>query len=327
MGLRRQRTVPHPVKGDVTERAMTRTIVVGIVVLACLTVVPMETSREVSAQAIKAITVASEQTATGFAFPESVAYDPQARVLYVSQFGSELKPTEKDGKGRISKVALTGKIVEEQFLPAPGGVLNKPKGLWVEGDRLWVTDIDVVWVFDLKTRRGKKVDLPGIKFANDVTVLANVLYVSDNRADQLYRVEPADFLDKGDPRVAVVFSGKSVNPNGLYPARDGSLLMVGFMSPQQARGIYSLGGGGEIKVLAKELGRLDGVFELDDGTLLVTDWNSGSLSRWSATAGLQPLARGFKGPADFCVVSEAQGLMVVVPDLVKNELRMVRLAR
>jgi hypothetical protein len=47
---------------------------------------------------------------------------------------------------------------------------------------------------------------------------------------------------------------------------------------------------------------------------------------WSAQ-GTQPLARGFKGPADFCVVPEPGGLLVVVPDLVKSELRMIRLAR
>jgi sugar lactone lactonase YvrE len=160
-----------------------------------------------------------------------------------------------------------------------------------------------------------------------VAVRANVLYVSDNRADRLYRVEPADFLDKGDPRVTLVFSDKSVNPNGLYPARDGSLVMVGFMSAEQARGIYSLSAGGEIKVLAKDLGRLDGVFEMDDGALLVTEWNSGSLVRWSPKSGMEPLAKGFKGPADFCVVSEGKELLVIVPDLVKSELRMVRLAR
>jgi len=303
---------------------MVRRLVIGLALAAGLISVQMGTGKAQE----KGIRILSEQTATGMAFPESVAYDPQAKVLYVSQFGSELKPAEKDGKGRISKVSLTGKIMEEQFLPAPGGgILNKPKGLWVEGNRLWVTDIDVVWEFDLKTRRGTKVDLPGIKFANDVTVRANVLFVSDNRADQLYRVEPADFLEKGGPKVTRVFSGKSVNPNGLYPARDGSLLMVGFGSPQEPRGVYSLGAGGEIKVLAKDLGRLDGLFEMDDGTLLVTEWNSGSLSRWSAKTGMQTLAKGFKGPADFCVVSEAQGLLVVVPDLVKNELRMVRLAR
>lgn len=280
-----------------------------------------------SAQDIKPLRVVSDETATGFAFPESVAYDPQAKVLYVSQFGSELKPAEKDGKGRISKVSLTGKILEERFLPAAGEILNKPKGIWVQGNRLWVTDIDVVWIFDLQTKRGKKLALPGIQFANDPTVMAKALYVGDNRADRLYRVEPADFLDtKDEPKVTLVFSGKSVNPNGLYPGRDGSLLMVGFMSAEQARGIYAVNAAGDVKPLSKDLGRLDGLFQMDDGTLLITDWNSGSLIRWSAS-GTQTLASGFKGPADFCVIPEANGLLVVVPDLVKSELRLVRLAK
>jgi len=61
--------------------------------------------------------------------------------------------------------------------------------------------------------------------------------------------------------------------------------------------------------------------------MLVTDWKAGFLLWWDRTAGVKRLATGFKGPADFCVVSEAQGLMVVVPDLVKSELCMIRLAR
>lgn len=304
---------------------MGKAMSIWVALAAMLFVVQMGIAPGVSGQTIR---VASEQTIAGFKFPESVAYDPQAKVLYVGQFGSELKPTQKDGKGKISKVSLGGKIVEEQFLPAPGGILNKPKGIWVAGDRLWVTDIDVVWIFDLKTRRGRKVALPGIKFANDPAVMGDALYVSDNRGDQLYRVEPADFLTmKGNPKVTLVFSHKSVNPNGLYPARDGSLLMVGFMSAKQARGIYALSSGGEVKTLSKDLGRLDGVFEMDDGALLATDWNTGSLFRWSAKAGMEIVARGFKGPADFCVVPDDQGLMVVVPDLVKSEVRMIRLSK
>src|SRR3989304_5876628 len=129
---------------------------------------------------------------------------------------------------------------------------------------------------------------------------------------------------KGDPKVTLVFSGKSVNPNGLYPARDGSLLVVGFMSADQPRGIYALSAGGEVKALSKDLGRLDGVYGVDDGAPRVTDGTSGSPSRWSAKTGLQTLASGFKGPADFCVVPEAKGLLVVVPDLVKSELRLGR---
>ena len=58
---------------------------------------------------------------------------------------------------------------------------------------------------------------------------------------------------------------------------------------------------------------------------LATDWNKGSLFSWSEKGGMQTLASGFRGPADFCVVPTAKGLMVVVPDLVKSELRMVQL--
>jgi hypothetical protein len=279
-------------------------------------------------QDAKPLRVVSEQTAKGFAFPESVAYDSQARVLYVSEFGSELKPLEKDGKGRISRVSLTGDILDRQFLPVAGGeALNKPKGIWIAGNRLWVTDIDVVWVFDLKTRRGKKLALPGIQFANDPAVMGKALYVSDNRGDQVFRVEPADFLEmSGQPTITRLFQGKSVNPNGVYPGRDSSLLVVGFMSADQPRGIYSVTAAGDVRTMAPSIGRLDGVYQIDDGTLLITDWNSGSLLRWSPR-GTEPLAKGFKGPADFCVVPESGGLLVVVPDLVTGDLRLVRLAR
>ena len=306
---------------------MNKGLLGGVVLSGCLTIVQSGFAPPAFGAEAKGLRVVSDQTATGFRFPESAAYDPKAKVLYVGQFGSELKPAEKDGQGKISKVALDGKILEERFLPAAGETLHKPKGIWVRGDRLWVTDIDAVWVFDLKTRKGRKLELPGMGFANDPTVSGNNLYISDNRNDLLYRVEPADFLNhKGNPEIAVVFAGKGINPNGLYPARDGSLLLVGFMSADKARGIYSLSKGGEIKTLADNIGRLDGLYQMKDGTLLVTDWNTGSLSHWSAKTGMQPMAKGFKGPADFCVIPDAKGLTVIVPDLAKSELRIIRLA-
>jgi hypothetical protein len=310
------------------EDAMSRGLIRYLGLSACIIVMQMGSTADIRAADTKQLRAISEQTIPGFAFPESVAYDPGAKVLYVSQFGgTEPKPAEKDGKGKISKVSIAGKILEDQFLPPPGETLNKPKGIWVKGNRLWVTDIDVVWIFDLKSHKGRKLALPGIKFANDPAVMGNVLYVGDNRSDQLFRVEPADFLNsKSDPKVTVVFSGKSVNPNGLYPSKNGSLLMAGFMSDKEARGIYSLSAKGEVKELSKDIGRLDGLYQMKDGTILATDWNSGSLFSWTPKAGMKTLASGFKGPADFCVVPEAKGYLVVVPDLVKSELRMVRLA-
>lgn len=276
--------------------------------------------------AAEGLKVISDTAATGFKFPESVAYDAAAGVLYVSEFGSALKPTEKDGQGRISKVALDGTVLEERFLPPAGQTLDKPKGIWVAGNRLWVTDIDTLWVFDTLTKEGKSVELPGIQFANDPTIVGDAVFVSDNQGDQLYRVTPADFLAHGvTPEVTSISGGKSINPNGLYPAADGSLLMVGFKSDTEARGIYAMTPDGETKPVAEGLGRLDGLYQAKSGELLVTDWDSGSLSLWSEKDGLQKLAGGFSGPADFAAVPNEAGTLVVVPDLVKSELRLIQL--
>lgn len=266
--------------------------------------------------------VAREATIAGFAFPESVGCDLEERVLYVSQFGgTTLKPAEKDGLGFISKVAPNGRILEAKAFP---DVMNKPKGIWVARGRLWVTDIDGVWIFDTRSKKGRKLAIPGAQFANDPAVMGGVLYVSDNRSDQLFRIEPADFLDAGvQPKITVAWSKKDINPNGVWPTREG-LLIVGFLAADKPRGVHLMGRDGELKALSQPLGRLDGVYELRDGTgLLLTDWNSGTLSRWSPAGGLETLAKDFKGPADFCVM----GRTVYVPDLVKSELRIVELGK
>jgi len=86
---------------------------------------------------------------------------------------------------------------------------------------------------------------------------------------------------------------------------------VGFQSAEQKRGIYAYKDG-EVKALSEMIGRLDGVFELADGTILATDWNTGSVFHWSKAAGMEPLAPGFKGPADFCVRVDAHATMASV---------------
>jgi hypothetical protein len=272
--------------------------------------------------AAEPLRVVSDTAVAGFTFPESVGCDHTERVLYVSQFGgTELKPADKDGKGYISKVALDGKVLEARAFP---DTMNKPKGIWIEGARLWVADIDSVWIFDTKTRKGRRLAIPGIQFANDVAVRGGTLYVSDNRSDQLFSVEPADFLDaRVTPKTASLWSAKEVSPNGLWPARDGSLLMAGFLAADKPRGISAMGKDGAIKALSQPIGRLDGLYEMWDGGIMATDWNTGSLFRWSARGGMETLAKDFKGPADFCVMRDT----VYVPDLVKGEVRIIKMAR
>ena len=290
----------------------------------CLVIFPMMMAPKVFAAELK---VLSDQTAGGFGHIESVAYDPKGKVLYTSDFGPDLKPADKDGKGKITKVSLDGKILEDGFLPAKGQTLNKPKGIWIQGNRLWVTDIDSVWVFDLKTKQGKKLDLP-VTFANDPAVMGNALYVSDNRSDMLVRVEPADFLQtKADPKITVLFKDKSINPNGLYPGKNGALLMVGQKGKEDPRGIYSMAPGKDPELLSDKIGMLDGLYLMSNGDVLATDWATGSLFQWNKAMGMKQLVTGFKGPADLCAFPNSKGLMVVVPDLVKGELRFVQLGK
>jgi hypothetical protein len=266
--------------------------------------------------------VVSDTVISGFAFPESVGCDASEKVLYVSQFGgTELKPGEKDGKGFISKVGLDGRVIEQRVF---GDTMNKPKGIWVEGGRLWVTDIDGVWIFDTKSKKGRKLAIPGAEFANDVTMRDGVVWVSDNRSDQLFRIEPADFLAASvEPRVTTVWAKRDVYPNGLWPAKDGSLLMAGFQAADKPKGIYWMGNDNMPKPRTQPIGRLDGLMELPDGSILATDWNTGSFFRWTVPDGVQPLAKDFKGPADFCVMGDT----AYVPDLVQGQVRIVKLAR
>ena len=58
-----------------------------------------------------------------------------------------------------------------------------------------------------------------------------------------------------------------------------------------------------------------------------TDWNTGALFTWTAKSGKKDLATGFKGPADFCVVQNAEGWLVVVPDLPQSHLRFIQLTK
>jgi hypothetical protein len=278
------------------------------------------------AQDAEEMTVVYDKIVSGFAFPESVAYDPVEKMLYVGQFGSVLKPALKDGKGKISKVALNGKVLKDQFLPGPGDALNKPKGIWIEENRLWVADIDEVWVFDIRSRRGKKLAPSNAKFLNDVTVINGSLFISDTAGTKIYKVMPADFLESSVmPEVTIFSEGLGFRPNGLFPGPEGSLVVVGNDDQGELHSIYVFDSGGEIKALSGDLGSLDGVGRLSDGTLLVTDWKSKTLFGWSPDKGTKPLAKGFSGPADFCMISEGKGMLAVVPDLVKGELRIMRI--
>lgn len=268
--------------------------------------------------------VVSDKSVPGFGHPESVAYDPMAKVLYVSRFGPMFKPTFKDGKGFISKVDLQGRMLSERFLPLAGGTLHKPKGVWTDGKLVWTTDIDSVWVFDLTSGKSRQVMLPGAVFANDVLAAGGKLYVTCTGSGTIYAVSPADLLAP-NPTVEVIMRMSGLSPNGLGITTRGTLLF-GTSPRGKLGGIYQMAGPRRAKEVSPDLGRIDGLAYLPDGVILFTDWRAGGLFALTTQGQVVPLAKGFGGPADFAVVPQKGGYLVVVPDLVKGNLRFITLA-
>ena len=258
------------------------------------------------------------QTVDGFDHPESVFKEGNA--LYVSNLGKELKPSDKDGDGYISKLDLSGKVIDKRFLPKTGK-LNAPKGMAAIGNVLYVTDVDRVIGFDLTSREQVfSVDVPGTVFLNDpVMIDARTLWVSATDKNQLVRID----LDKKTVEFLPI-SGLN-GPNGLTLSDDKETVYnVGF-------GVDNKPNGTVVKIDVASLkserigtyeGLLDGVYQRgnklyfsdwksfgDTGELQVLDLKSGQTARATDVA----LIGGF---ADFLV----DGNQLTVPSLTNNKI-------
>lgn len=125
------------------------------------------------------------ETDTLLKVPESVLYDAENKILYVSNIDGQ--PWEKDGKGSVGKVGLDGKIITVDWVSG----LQAPKGLGLYKNNLYVADVDKVAVIDIK--KGvitQTIPVEGAEGLNDLTVdKKGVLYVSDSKTKKVHRIE------------------------------------------------------------------------------------------------------------------------------------------
>jgi len=120
---------------------------------------------------------------TGLKVPESVRYDAELDVYFISNINGN--PSQKDNNGFIARVRAdsTGSAPTMLVEGGKGGVtLNAPKGMAIKGDTLFVADIDAVRLFNRRTGASLgSVDLRAQKatFLNDVVVGPDGVYVTD----------------------------------------------------------------------------------------------------------------------------------------------------
>jgi DNA-binding beta-propeller fold protein YncE len=125
------------------------------------------------------------QTEPAFRVPESVVYNPENRMLYVSNIFGE--PNKKDGKGCLSKMTIDNKGLVAAWITG----LNAPKGMGLYKQHLYVADIDEVVVIDLKIEKiVERIPIPGAVFLNDISINdKGVLFVSDTKTGIIHKIE------------------------------------------------------------------------------------------------------------------------------------------
>jgi sugar lactone lactonase YvrE len=223
----------------------------------------------------------------GFGFPESVRYDPDQDVFFVSNMAGP--GSLKDGNGYIAKVDAGNP--DSAFVWIQGGangvVLDAPKGMALHGDTLWVTDIDVLRGFHRRTGTPlATIDLRPQRavLLNDVAIGPDgSLHVTDTGiamtdkgviyqgGDRIFRIGP-------DRAVSTIASGAGLGrPNGITWDPDGRRWIVVSFDPFRSE-VYAIRPGETTRTtLARGMGKFDGVERLADGRLLVTSWSDSAL--------------------------------------------------
>ena len=267
-------------------------------------------------------------TVEGFKTPESVRYDADQDVYFVSNINGN--PSAKDGNGFIARVKAGDGTVDSMMFIAGGrgGVtLNAPKGMAIRGDTLWVSDIDAVRGFNRRTGAlVASVDLGRMKamFLNDVVVGGDgAIYITDTgvrignpdadkqpRGDKLFRL--------AGRTATVAASGDTLSkPNGIAWDAGNKRFIVG---PFGSTSLMTWAPGDSAPAtLASGPGQYDGVELLADGRLLVTSWADSSVWSYRGTTPTR-LISGVNAPADIGI--DTKRGRVAVPLFLDNRVEL-----
>jgi DNA-binding beta-propeller fold protein YncE len=211
----------------------------------------------------------------GLKTPQSFIVDPALGNYFISNTNGA--PADRDNNGFIVKLDGSGKPLLFIQGGSPQITLNAPGGLALQGNKLYVTDIDSLRWFDKNNGRPLgHIDFTGIG-AKRLKGLAfddeSNLYISDVLANAIYKVEAGN-----DHKVSVFRKDNRLgNPSGMVydPVRNRLIVVT------QATGkILAVGPDGRITpVIQNTFKSLCGVDWDRENNLLVSDIAEGKIYR------------------------------------------------
>lgn len=261
-------------------------------------------------------TTAAEETdpmqprsiAEGLMTPESVVFDPEQDVYFISNINGD--PFAADDNGYISRVNATTMQSEVRWIDGPRGeiTLNAPKGLTILGEDLWVADIDRVRRFNRKTGAPSgEVVIKGATFLNDLTNDGTKVYVSDSGFKAGFAPSGTDAVwEISGNRPRRIATGTDLKkPNGLA-WKSGKLWVVSFGGNE----LYELQNGRKTNITTLPQGGLDGLVVFENGQTLVSSWDGKAIYRGSPGQTFEVFVSDVDAPADIGFDDKRMQLLV-----------------
>jgi sugar lactone lactonase YvrE len=261
----------------------------------------------------------------GLSQPEALSFDPGQNVYFVSNVNGS--PGVKDGNGFISRITADGVMDSLHFIQGgrDGVQLDAPMGSRVQGDTLWVLDVDKLRGFNTHTGAPTTtVDLAPLKalFLNDLAIdSTGEFYITDTgvqvSADgKNNHTGPDRILHVAHDRtVSVAVSTPLLSsPDGIaWDQRGKRFVLAPFSGPSVQE--WRIGDPGPRDV-ANGKGKFDGAEVEHDGTILITSWNDSSVATLEGPKLIPRIAKLPFQPAD--VSMDAVRSRVGIVSLVAN---------
>jgi sugar lactone lactonase YvrE len=253
-------------------------------------------------------------TTQGLQTPEAVRYDPGLDVFFVSNINGH--PARKDNNGWIGRVSAAQPGRAEIFVAGgrDGVYLHAPKGMAIQGDTLWVADIDILRGYDKYT--GEFVAAvgfwsKGVRLLNDVVVGGDgALYITDtgvsfNAAGEMTTGGDRVYRLSGRSMTEEVNGERLAQPNGIaYDSANTRFILA----PFGGKDIQTWRPGALPERFATGPGMYDGV-EIVNGRVYVTSW-ADSAVHVVENGALRPFIRNLPSPADIGVDTKRRVLAV-----------------